>query len=520
MATLRWLAAAGLALALNGCATPQAAAPAAPAETRFARMFDQQADIGATALAGSGSFDGDTGQWAVTGGGANIWANVDAFHYVYTQRSGDLHLAADISFVGHEGEEHRKAGLMIRQNLTPGSPYVDVMVHGNGLTALQYREVQDGPTHQIMSNVSGPVRVRLEREGNYAFFSVASSSAEPSDANSELHHAGGNFRIPLTEPYFVGLAVSAHNNTLSTTATFSNVTMEVPHLAVVPDTGYPAAVESTLEVLDMSGGDMGDRRIVRHFTGVKIEAPNWSRDGHSLIYNSGGHLYSIPVTGGEPTLINTGDRVKLNNDHGLSPDGTQLMISDQTEADNISRIYTLPLTGSDHPRLVVSHPTARSYWHAWTPDGRTIAYTASRPETGSPDYDIYSKRADGSGRERNLTHTMGLDDGPEYTPDGAYLYFNSTRSGAMQIWRARARDGANPERITTDETYRDWFPHFSPDGLRMAFISFFANDVRIDDHPPNRDVIIRVQPTDRSTPPVIVTKLFGGQGTMNVPSWS
>ena len=96
----------------------------------------------------------------------------------------------------------------------------------------------------------------------------------------------------------------------------------------------------------------------------------------------------------------------------------------------------------------LSHPTARSYWHAWTPDGHTIAYTASRPESGSDDYDIYTKRADGVGREHNFTHSMGLDDGPEYTPDGQYLYFNSTRSGAMQIWRARARDGANPERIT------------------------------------------------------------------------
>ncbi|HWA00007.1 MAG TPA: hypothetical protein VG841_06800 [Caulobacterales bacterium] len=508
MQALRIMSAAGLALAMSACATAPASPPP-PAATLGA--FDRQQDVGETAIAGAAAF-GD-GRYTVTGGGANIWGNVDAFHYVYTQRSGDLHIAADISFVGAGGEEHRKAGLMIRQNLTPGSPYVDVMVHGNGLTSLQYREVQDGPTHQISSNVSAPTRVRLEREGNYAFFSVAG-------ADGQLRHAGGNFRIAFQEPYYVGLAVSAHNNALSETATFSNVEMNAPHLADVPDTGYPAAVESTLEILDMSGGDMGDRRIVRHFTGVKIEAPNWSRDGRTLIYNSGGHLWSISVDGGEPVMINTGDRVKLNNDHGLSPDGAQLMISDQTEADNISRIYTLPLTGSDHPRLVVSHRTARSYWHAWTPDGRTIAYTASRPETGTDDYDIYAKAANGRGRERNLTHSMGLDDGPEYTPDGQYIYFNSTRSGAMQIWRARARDGANPERITTDETYRDWFPHFSPDGQRMAFVSFFANDVRVDDHPPNRDVQIRVQPTDRSAPPIIVTKLFGGQGTMNVPSWS
>ncbi|HVY86750.1 MAG TPA: hypothetical protein VG943_16580 [Caulobacterales bacterium] len=503
MRALRMYAAAGLALAMSACATPPAPPPPAPPSLG---LFSAQGDIGATAIAGAGSFE--NGRYTVTGGGANIWGDVDAFHYVYTQRSGDLHVAADIGFVGQGVEEHRKAGLMIRQNLTPGSPYVDVMVHGNGLTALQYREVQDGPTHQIMSNVSGPARVRLEREGNYAFFSV-------SGADGQLHHAGGNFRIAFQEPYYVGLAVSGHNNTLSETATFSNVEMSVPHLADVPDTGYPAAVESTLEVLDMSGGDMGDRRIVRHFTGVKIEAPNWSRDGRSLIYNSGGHLWSIPVAGGEPTMVNTGDRVKLNNDHGLSPDGSQLVISDQTEADNLSRIYTLPTTGADHPRLVVQYPNGRSYWHAWSPDGRTLIYVAVRDNNTY--YDLHA--VDVSGRhDRRLTRAPGVDDGPEYTPDGHWVYFNSMRTGAMQIWRMRP-DGSGAEQITNDAAYRDWFPHISPDGQRMAFVSF-GTDVPLNDHPPNRDVIIRVQPMDRSAPPVIVTKLFGGQGTMNVPSWS
>jgi Tol biopolymer transport system component len=352
--------------------------------------------------------------------------------------------------------------------------------------------------------------VRLEYEDGYAFVSITG-------ADGELVHGGGNYPIAFDGPYFVGLAVSSHNNALTETALFSNVEMGVPELAHIADTGYPAAVESTLEIIDIGGGryGQGNRRVVRHYN-TKIEAPNWSRDGQ-LIYNSGGRIYRIPAEGGEPVVINTGPRQRNNNDHGISPDGTQLIISDQSEADNISRIYILPIEGSDNPRLVASHPTERSYWHAWTPDGRTIAYTAARPEFNG-DYDIWAKDLAG-GPERNLTANMGLDDGPEYTPDGRYLYWNSTRTGHMAIWRS-APDGANPEQITFDTTYRDWFPHFSPDGRWMVFISFYADDVDLSDHPPNRSVVLRIMPTDGSEPPRILTRMFGGQGTINVPSWS
>ena len=479
-------------------------APTARAQTAPIGVFERSADIGETATPGTVAHD--AGSYRITASGANIWGETDAFHYVWSQRSGDLHIAADIEWVGKGKDPHRKAGLMIRQNTTPGSPYADVMVHGDGLIALQYREVQDGPTRQIISSVTAAkARVRLEREGDYVWFSVAGSGGK-------LAHGGGNYRIAFQAPYMVGLAVSSHDNSVSETAVFSNVEIAVPNLAYVPDTGYPARVEATLEVMEVDG--VQSRRVVRHFD-TKIEAPNWTHDGKSLIYNSGGKIWRIPVEGGEPVAINTGRHIDNNNDHGISADGKTLVISDQIEPDNFSRIYTLPIEGSDNPTLQVSHPDARSYWHGWTPDGKTLAYVYVHATNGK--YEIWGRDV-GTTKDRVLIAGPGTSDGPEWSPDGKHLWFNSTRSGAMQIWRADA-DGSNPVQITTNPDYRDWFPHLSPDGKWVAFISF-GLDVALGDHPPNRNVMLRIMPSDGSAPPKVLTRLFGGQGTINVPSWS
>lgn len=476
----------------------------APAAAQKVGVFDADQDVGETAFKGSATVNA-AGTYRITASGANIWADKDAFHYVWTRRSGDLHIATDFAWEGLGTDPHRKGGVMIRQNLTPGSPYADVMVHGNGEVCLQYREVQDGQTHEIVSNVWHPKRIRLEREGDFVYFSVAGE-------DGVLHHAGGSYRIAFQAPYYVGLALSAHNNTLTETATFANVEIGVPKLAYVPDTGYPAKVESTLEVIDVH--DLW-RRVVRQFDG-KIEAPNWSRDGTELIYNADGRIWRIPAAGGDPVAVNTGPQVHNNNDHGLSPDGQSLIISDQSAPDNLSRIWLLPLAGADKPRSIVSDAQARSYWHGWSPDGATIAYV--RVGANDDSYDIYSVDLK-TGARKPLIAGPGSDDGPEWSPDGQWLYFNSTRSGAMQLWRARV-DGSNPEQITKDPNFRDWFAHVSPDGKWIAFISF-GLDVALNDHPPNRnDVMLRLMPADGSAPPVVLTRLFGGQGTINVPSWS
>jgi len=214
----------------------------------------------------------------------------------------------------------------------------------------------------------------------------------------------------------------------------------------------------------------------------------------------------MPVAGGAPAEIDTGFANRCNNDHGISPDGTTLAISDGSQADRKSRIYLVPMTGGTPRRITEAGP---SYWHGWSPDGKTLTFCGER----NGEFDIYTISVEG-GEEKRLTTAKGLDDGPEYSPDGNWIYFNSERTGLMQIWRMHP-DGSGQEQVTSDD-YNNWFAHISPDGKMMAFLTF-NKDVK--GHPPNKDVMLRLM-TLADGKARIMAKLFGGQGTMNVPSWS
>jgi Tol biopolymer transport system component len=237
-----------------------------------------------------------------------------------------------------------------------------------------------------------------------------------------------------------------------------------------------------------------------------LEAPNWSRDGKFLLFNSQGRIYRMALEGGEPEPINTGFALRCNNDHGLSPDGSELAISDQTKDDHKSRIYILPIQGGE-PRAIT--PSGPSYWHGWSPDGKTLAFCGER----EGEFDVYTIPVSG-GPEKRLTDAPGLDDGPDYSPDGKYIYFNSERSGSMQIWRMNT-DGAGQTQVTRDQ-YNNWFAHPSPDGKWLAFLSYSAD---VKGHPGEKEVQLRLMnlSTGEIQP---LARLFGGQGTINVPSWS
>jgi len=453
-------------------------------------VFEDHGDVGAAGNAGSVEFNQGQGAYTVAGGGENMWFDQDAFHFVWKQVSGDVTLAADIEFVGQGGHEHRKACLLVRQSLEPNAAYADAALHGDGLTSLQYRPTSGDRTYEIQANVSGPRRLRIEKRGKYISMSYAMDGGS-------LKPAGGSFRLDLQDPFYVGLGVCAHDNNALEEAQFTKV-----ELTAGASTDEDGRLLSTLETVPI---DSKDRRVV-YTTTNHIEAPNWLPDGEDLLFNSGGRIYRIPVTGGEPTLIDTGFATRCNNDHGLSPDGTQLVISDQSQGQRRSLIYTLPVGGGT-PRLVTE--LGPSYWHGWSPDGQTLAYCAER----NGEYDVYTLPVAG-GAETRLTTAPGLDDGPDYSPDGRWIYFNSVRSGSMQIWRTQT-DGSAQEQVT-DDAYNNWFPHPSPDGTWLVFLSY---EPGVEGHPANQDVTLRLMPVGGGEIQVLA-KLFGGQGTINVPSWS
>jgi TolB protein len=296
----------------------------------------------------------------------------------------------------------------------------------------------------------------------------------------------------------VGLGVCSHDKDRVETAVFSNVDLKTSQ----PAPSAKTTLYSSLEQVDI---ESGDRREV-YTTDSRIEAPNWTPDGKLLLFNREGRIERIPVEGGEPEPLPTGFATDCNNDHGISPDGKSLAISDSSQDGHESLIYVLPLAGGTPRRVTRKSP---SYFHGWSPDGKTIAFCGERDGK----YDVYTIAAAG-GVEKQLTKNAVHNDGPEYSPDGKYIYFNSSRSGLDQIWRMHP-DGTDQERVTNDET-NDWFPHFSPDGKWMVFLSY-PKDVT--GHPENKNVELRImQMSDGKIKPL--ARLFGGQGTMNVASWS
>jgi WD40 repeat protein len=452
-------------------------------------IFSNDQDVGAVAKPGSATFDADKHQYLITGGGANMWMTNDAFHFVWSKMSGDFSLAAGIKFPAPGGNPHRKASLIVRQSLDADSAYVDLVAHGNGLTALQCRDSAGELTHEVILNVSAPERLRIEKHGDFVTASFAAT-------NEPLQVSGASYKLPFKEPFYVGLAVCAHDNKTTEQAAFTNVELQTNITSSGP------TIECTLETMLVGATD---RSIVYHTT-RHIEAPNWSRDGKYFLYNSGGRIYKLAVTNGTPEILDTGAETNCNNDHGISPDGTQLAISDQSQGNGQSRVYVLPI-GGGKPRQIT--PVGRSYWHGWSPDGKTLAFCGER----NTNYDIYTVPAKG-GKEKRLTTAPQLDDGPDYSPDGKYIYFNSERTGLMQIWRMKP-DGSEQEQVTTDD-YNNWFAHPSPNGQWIAFLTY---EKGVKGHPANQDVMLRLMSlSDKKIR--VLAKLYGGQGTMNTPSWS
>jgi hypothetical protein len=452
-------------------------------------IFESHGDVGTVLHAGSVDYDAAKRTYTISGSGENMWSTTDAFQFAWKKVSGDVSLTADISFLTKTGNEHKKAVLILRQSMDADSVYVDVALHASGLTSLQFRDEKSAVTREVQSNLSAPKRLRIVKRGDYVYMALGSEG--------DVQPAGGWLRIPLRGEFYVGLGVCSHDKDVVEQAVFSNVEMMQPSAS----SGEPV-LYSTLETVDI---DSADRRVAYLARG-RFEAPNWMRDGSAFLFNREGHIDRLAVGSEKPITIDTGFANRCNNDHGISPDATQLAISDNSQGDQSSLVYIVPIGGGAPRRITQKSP---SYWHGWSPDGKTLAFVGQRND----EFDVYTIPAAG-GEETRLTTAKGLDDGPEYSPDGKHIYFNSERTGRMQIWRMEA-DGGEQEQVFSDDL-NNWFPHISPDGQWMVFLTYGAD---VKGHPENKGVMLRLMSlTDKKI--TVLAKLFGGQGTINVPSWS
>jgi WD40 repeat protein len=477
-------------------------------------QFDGQTDIGAPKLAGSAAYDSATQEYTLSGAGTNMWFGTDEFHFVWKKMKGDFILRTHTEFIGKGAIAHRKIGWMVRPKLEPDAPYADCARHGDGLCSLQFRRTKGANTDQVRLPITNANVLQFERKGTSFIFSGA-RFGEPF-VSCELTN------LDLGDEVYAGLFICSHTADVVEKAIFRDVRIVRPaKTGFVPYRDY---IGSTLEILDIESGKA--ETILQSMT--PFEAPNWTRDGAAIIYNLSGrapvsgrlnrldlaswrHFPTAPavtISWAPTEFINTGFANRNNNDHVLSFDGKMLGISDQsTNHGGQSRIFILPVEGGTPKQITSLTP---SYLHGWSPDGKFLVYTGGRKGK----FDIYKISVDG-GEEVRLTNSDGLNDGPEYTPDGKFIYFNSSRTGTMQLWRMHP-DGKHQEQVTDDE-FNNWFPHVSPDGKWIAFISF-SKDVSPTDHPYYKQVYLRLMPMAGA--PKVIAYVYGGQGTMNVPSWS
>ena len=432
-------------------------------------QFEKHRDVGTVLHPGSFEYDAGRKVYRIRSSGENMWAAEDDFHFAYQQVSGDVTLTADLTILGTGGNAHRKAMLLIRQSLDTDSAYADAALHGNGLMSLQARPENGSKTYEIQSNVANPERVRLVKRGDLFYLYVAKKG-------EEFQFSGGSVRVPLKEPFYVGLGVCAHDKDHVETAEFANVELTFPK-ANGKTTRF-----STIETIPYPPSD-------RHATYAavgKITNVTWSRDGKSLVFAHDGTLQRLPATGGKPEAIRPAAPVGTV---AISPDGTQLAAGAEI----------IPLDGSNRARKLGKGRTV----HGWSPDGKTLLVIAKG--------ELFTIQSDG----KKETMLAADAENPEYSPDGEFVYFNSTRGGSMQVWRMNAA-GGGLDQVTSGDL-ANWYPHLSPDGKRLLVLSC---DPSVKEAPVDREVQLHVITLADQKVQVLARIQMGGQGTIDAPAWS
>ena len=458
--------------------------------------FDDQNDVGKILHNGNAVYNAAAGSYEVAASGTNIWFTHDDLHLVWKKMKGDFILQARGKLMGKGVEQHRKFGWMIRNSLDSTSPMIAATIHGDGLTSLQYRKLAKTNVEEKRFDINAPDVIQLERKGKLYIMSVAHFG--------DLYVSQQLADIDLNDDVYVGLFVCSHNKDVIEKASFDNVRIIIP--AKDSFQAYKQYIGSSIETLNVF---TGARNVEYTSADKSLQAPNWAHDGDHLIYNTGGLMYRLNLKDETSEVINTGLVKNNNNDHVISFDGKMLGLSAASlDGKYNSVVYTVPIGGGEPKQIT---PTGPSYLHGWSPDGKWLTFTGQR----NGEFEIYKIPSSG-GDEIRLTHSPGLDDGSEYSPDGKFIYFNSVRSGHMQLFRMKP-DGSEQTQLTSD-TCNNWFAHVSPDNKWIVCLTFM-NDVKPDEHLFYKHVYLRMIPIFGG-PLKVIAYLYGGQGSINTPSWS
>ena len=469
-------------------------------------IFPYHEDIGNPKLDGAVTYNSVEQNYEISGSGYNIWFERDELQYAYSKSGKNFIFTANFKFIGEGKDPHRKTGIMVRKSSSEGAAHFTAALHGDGLTSMQWRskagEEMKDPDNEFKALKTGYEILQVEKRDSL-FIMRGAHFGEP------LQEIGSKVLSELSGEVLLGIIMSAHDESVIEKAKVWNLRIDYPVAENYNpyESGWIGCRMETMNV------QTGERKVI-YKKSDRFEAPNWMPNGEHLLFNMDGSLHTIPVGGGKITSFNTGSAKDLNNDHGISFDGKLLAISNHKEDENGtgSAVFVLPISGGE-PKLIT--PQTPSYWHGWSPNNKDVVYVATREN--NPTYDVYKKSIDG-GEEIALTNTGAGEhvDGCEYSPDGNYIYYNGSASGTMQIWRMKP-DGSAKEQITFDEN-NDWFPHISPDGKWIVFISF-PPTIPVNDHPSFKRVELKLMPAEGGIPKTIAY-LYGGQGTINVPSWS
>jgi TolB protein len=479
-----------------------------PAPAPFG-IFRGESEVGRPSVLGAGTlrYVPRSRTYVVTGGGANMWATADHFHYVWIKLSGDVALEATVRFTGTapasgRPDAHRKACLMVRQSLDSDSPYADAATHGDGLTSLQWRDAKGAVTHEVQSSVVAPERLRIEKRGGYLSMSVATRGGP-------FVPAGGAAKVALDGDFYVGLAVSAHDTTRLETATFSNVS-----LTRLPPLSGATTMVSTVETISLRSRDRRTAAVVTQ-PGPIGEA-FWYPDTARMLYFRGALDRLFRVKADYPGQPTTAGRLAMPQPVKLvsgtcstcvvADTGRRWSVAEGPVGAGGIRSTTLtvrPVAGgaTNSAQTPVLSSLAR-----WTPDGAALTYANDR------DGQLYVVRA--TSPEPIRVTTRGRNAHPEFSPDGQWIYFDSDRSGTRQLWRIRL-DGGAPEQLTTGEI-ESAQPHVSPDGRAVAFLSFDAGSTL-----PRGLRNARLRLLSLATGAVDdLAQFLGGEGTLDAYPWA